>query len=74
MRHYPLASDAFPPRPLQIQASILPVEAPLVQDKLKAVEAALQRGLTDLNWRRLVGGRMGTVVFGCQVLDLWLAL
>ena len=43
----------LPPTPptLQIQAAILPVEAPLVQQKLDAVEVSLQRGLNDLNWR-----------------------
>lgn len=35
----------------QIQATILPVEVPLVQQKLDAVEVALSRGLKDLNWR-----------------------
>ncbi|GAX83887.1 hypothetical protein CEUSTIGMA_g11312.t1, partial [Chlamydomonas eustigma] len=35
----------------RIQSSILPVEAPLVQQKLEAVELALKRGQEDLNWR-----------------------
>ncbi len=35
----------------RIQSSILPVEAPLVQQKLDAVELALKRGLEDLNWK-----------------------
>ncbi len=35
----------------RLQRTILPVERPLVQQKLEAVEAALQRGLAELNWR-----------------------
>jgi hypothetical protein len=35
----------------RLQRTILPVERPLVQQKIEAVEAALQRGLNELNWR-----------------------
>lgn len=35
----------------RIQATILPVEKPLVQQKLEAVELALKRGMEEMNWR-----------------------
>ena len=35
----------------KIQRTILPVERPLIQQKLDAVEVALHRGLEELNWR-----------------------
>jgi dynein heavy chain len=35
----------------KVQRTILAVEKPLVQQKLDAVEAALKRGLEELNWR-----------------------
>jgi hypothetical protein len=35
----------------KVQRTILAVEKPLVQQKLEAVEAALKRGLEELNWR-----------------------
>jgi dynein heavy chain len=38
----------------KIKRSILPVEEPLVKDKLNAVVKQLERGKTQLNWR--VGG------------------
>lgn len=38
----------------KIQATILAVEKPLVQQKLEAVEVALKRGMEEMNWRRCV--------------------
>jgi hypothetical protein len=35
----------------RLQRTALPVERPLVQLKMEVVEAALQRGLAELNWR-----------------------
>jgi dynein heavy chain len=35
----------------KIQRTILPVERPLIQQKLDAVEIALHSGLEELNWR-----------------------
>ena len=43
----------------KIQATILAVEKPLVQQKLEAVEVALKRGMEEMNWRRCVALGMG---------------